>query len=324
MERDDRMRFTEAEFVSFIAEILGREERVEVMRESNLGSRLRPDLMIRQGRTISIIEVRHVVPQTEVRLDELLAQLVELRTAALREWPGHEVWLVLAIPGVLAPDKTEGLLGQHVQVWDRQVILNRANAVGLGEEAYRYFGYQYEEPRTRTVADELQFRLRHMNCGRPDWVAYQRLCGNIFEYLFSPPLQAPIPESANASRVNRRDIVLPNYALDGFWYFMRAHYKADFVVVDAKNLCGLVGKNHVLQLANYLSGHGTGLFGMIASRRGADAAAIYTYREQWLLHNKMIIILTDDDLLQMVETKKSGDDPGILIRQKIEDFRLGM
>jgi hypothetical protein len=38
----------------------------------------------------------------------------------------------------------------------------------------------------------------------------------------------------------------------------------------------------------------------------------------------MIITLNDDDLMQMLESEKSGLDPEDLIRQKIEDFRLGM
>ena len=43
-----------------------------------------------------------------------------------------------------------------------------------------------------------------------------------------------------------------------------------------------------------------------------------------MLHGKMIITLNDDDLLQMLENKKSGTDLEDLVCQKIEDFRLGM
>ena len=63
--------------------------------------------------------------------------------------------------------------------------------------------------------------------------------------------------------VNRRDTVFPNYADDGVWKFLRDHYEAHFVVVDAKNCAGFVTKNAILQIANYLSAHGAGLFGII-------------------------------------------------------------
>lgn len=69
---------------------------------------------------------------------------------------------------------------------------------------------------------------------------------------------------------------------------------------------------------------GLGLFGMTITRKGMDRAGAYTCREQWMLHNKMIITLNDSDVLQMLESKKMGADPEDLVRQKIEDFRLGM
>jgi hypothetical protein len=81
-------------------------------------------------------------------------------------------------------------------------------------------------------------------------------------------------------------------------------------------------KNSILQVANYLNVHGTGLFGLILARKEMDSTARWIRREQWVLHSKLIIGLDDDDLRQMVRTKLAGSDPAELIRQKIEDFRL--
>ena len=47
-------------------------------------------------------------------------------------------------------------------------------------------------------------------------------------------------------------------------------------------------------------------------------------REQWVQHNKLVIGLDDDDVQQMLVTKMADGDPAELIRQKIEDFRLGI
>lgn len=40
--------------------------------------------------------------------------------------------------------------------------------------------------------------------------------------------------------------------------------------------------------------------------------------------DKLIVVLEDDDLVQMLTTKDRGGDPEELIQQKIEDFRLGI
>jgi hypothetical protein len=138
-----------------------------------------------------------------------------------------------------------------------------------------------------------------------------------------PDVISSIKQSRNESAVNRRDFILPNYAsADSFWGFLRTHYRGDFIVVEAKNYAKEVGKTEVLQLANYLTHHGTGLVGILLTRAGLAADARWTCREQWLLHQKLIIGLRDADYHQMLASLRAGNDPSELIRQRIEDFRL--
>jgi hypothetical protein len=47
-------------------------------------------------------------------------------------------------------------------------------------------------------------------------------------------------------------------------------------------------------------------------------------REQWVHYSKLIVGLSDEDVVQMVRIKTGGGDPAELVRQKIEDFRLGI
>jgi len=91
---------------------------------------------------------------------------------------------------------------------------------------------------------------------------------------------------------------------------------------QAKNTTAPASKLAVLQLANYLSRHGTGLFGMLLTRHGPNESARWTRREHWVLHDKMIIGPDDEDMQQMLLTKLAGNNPADLIQQRIEDFRL--
>jgi len=172
---------------------------------------------------------------------------------------------------------------------------------------------------------ELLQALDEIPGGRTGWAAYEKYCEGLLDFLFVPPLNPAIPQSRDAQQANRRDYILPNCSLDGgFWQFMRSHYEAHFIVAEVKNLDGQVGKDEILQVANYLNHRGTGLFTMILGRNGMSDTAAWTRREQWVQHGKMIISLDDDDVRQMITTKLAGEDPAEMIRQKIEDFRLGM
>jgi hypothetical protein len=140
-------------------------------------------------------------------------------------------------------------------------------------------------------------------------------------FLLCPPLKLAISQSRDGSRANRRDFILPNYAQVGFWRFLRDWYGADFVVAEVKNTKARAGKEEVLQLANYLTHHGTGLVGVLLTRAGIDSTAQWVSREQWVLHDKLIIWLSDDDIKQMLLSRQAGSDPSELIQQRIEDFR---
>jgi hypothetical protein len=109
-----------------------------------------------------------------------------------------------------------------------------------------------------------------------------------------------------------------------YWSFLRTNYHAHFVVADAKNYVRRVTKKEALQIANYLKLHGAGLFGLILSRKGSDKGCNLTLREQWIVHQKMVIVLKDSDVEQMLDAKSNGRPPEEIIRQKIEDFRLSM
>ena len=103
---------------------------------------------------------------------------------------------------------------------------------------------------------------------------------------------------------------------------MRSTYEAHYIVADAKNSARKVTKNGVLQVANYLSARGTGLFGLIMSRKGIGERASITQGEQWAFNEKMIVIVDDADVRQMITMRISNDDPAELLADKIEDFRL--
>ena len=105
-----------------------------------------------------------------------------------------------------------------------------------------------------------------------------------------------IGESADASGVNRRDVILPNHAPGGFWKSMRDAYKADYIVVEAKNYKRPITKTQALQVANYLKPHGAGMFAIIATRNGANASCMGIIREQWTTYGKMMVVLTGDDI----------------------------
>lgn len=295
--------------------------------ERTVGARLVADIYaVRGPGEVTVVKIKYTSPQTGARVRDAIMQLRQLRDAVIEEIPGASVDLVLAFSGVLSSKYQAQLWEEGVTLWDANLLWSWAKEdAELAKEAAELLSAVFDETSSplREAVNHLP-DLSSIQCGKATWSQYQRASSEILEYLFCPPLNAPYGESANSAGVNKRDIILPNYCNHGFWGYLADRYKADYIVVDAKNYCEDVGKEQILQVANYLSIGGPGLFGMIMTRSGLNATAGYICREQWTLHSKLIIVIADVDVAQMIETKRSGGAPEELVRQKIEDFRLGI
>jgi hypothetical protein len=315
-------------FEVFVTEVLSRDPEIELVSASLLGGAARETaaygtsfVATRRGRTL-LVEAQAVTPQTSRRLEEQRRQLQGTTRVYMERHPAErEPGLVLACPGVLRQSNIAAAAQESLEIWDGPYLRARAGqlevvvppGIAWGDEDSPLPGY------------DLVSRLAGIRPGTAGWPAYEKYCEDLLSFLFVPPLNPPIPQSRDERHVNRRDYILPNYAADySFWQFMRTHYEAHLVVAEVKNLSRGPGKNEILQVANYLNPRGTGLFALILARADLDQGARWTCREQWVHYSKLIVGLSDEDVVQMVRTKTGGGDPAELVRQKIEDFRLGI
>ena len=63
---------------------------------------------------------------------------------------------------------------------------------------------------------------------------------------------------------------------------------------------------------------------MIVTRYGANASCLHTITEQWMLHGKMIVLLSDQDIEAMLLAAGSTGNPEDVIGEIIQKFRLSL
>jgi hypothetical protein len=283
------------------------------------------DMAAKRSGCMVLIEVKVTTPQTATRIQGAVAQLEAAADRYAEAHGGDRPELILAFPGVLAREKEAMALSARLTIWDGRYLDAEAHRLGIKAPLYLPTPLRASWDENTAHAHDLLAQLQVLAPGTDQWMSYENYCEELLNFLFVPPLKTAIPQSRDEQHINRRDFVLPNYVMDGtFWQFMRSHYEAHYIVVEVKNLTGGPGKREILQAANYLNPHGTGLFSIILARHAMNDTAKWICREQWVQHNKLIIGLDDDDVRQMLVTKMADGDPAELIRQKIEDFRLGI
>jgi hypothetical protein len=317
----------EYEFENYILQLVTLNENFRNVRHHARVSRrawLRPDILAEERvegtwRSI-IIECKSSATFTLERLNAAIAQLRVYRSLS----PSSK--LVLAFPGVLSKQASQILRNSNIEIWDSS-YLSHQFAYQIPKVQHPFLQSLLTRVKPVLVKSPEEILIDELDLckpGKKQWVIYQKLVGAILEQLFCPPLLNPLPQKQDVYDVNRRDHIVPNYAEYGFWSFLRLEYSAHYIVVDAKNHRGNVKKDSILQVANYLKIYGTGLFGLIVCRNGCDRSSTHILRETWIIDRKLIIILTDYDLKEMLIAKSSGAQPETIIRQKIEDFRLGL
>ncbi|MCV2218764.1 HNH endonuclease [Thauera sp. Sel9] len=315
----------EHEFISFLSEIINANDSYSnVQIEPLLGrsTRYRADLIVKRARETLLIECKSYLIGSMARSKNIISQLNKYK----EEY--GDCQMVLAVPGSLKERELEIFSGENVEVWDIGFIAHnfKQQIIDASPSYYKtLFLTQLARASKPTREEELIKSLEKCPPGRADCYVYQSLVGDILEHLFTPPLNKPIPELSDKTLANRRDFIMPNYSDKGFWAFMRGKYGADYVIIDAKNYARKVKKTEVFQMANYLKQHGAGLFGIIVSRQGGDSAGCeHTLREQWLISQKMILALSDEDIIEMLMAKSDGRPPEDVLGRKIEQFRLSM
>jgi hypothetical protein len=287
-------------------------------------SHLRPDILAREsssGKRV-LIECKSATSVTDRWLIDAVNQLTQYQELL------HADQAILSLPARLTAHQREQLQREGIVAWDLDELARR----------FRLFLDDVEHPLLRALLlavaglsspgstpspeGRLLDDLRSLPPGRDSWVAYQKLITKICERLFCPPLSPPIVERSDDLGVNRRDIILPNYAESGFWAFVRARYWADFVVVDAKNHKDPIDKLEALKVLNYLKPYGAGMLGVVICRAGADDSCLATIREHWAHQNKLLVVLADEHVERMLRLKEAGGLPEDVIRRWIEEFRL--
>lgn len=320
-------RFREFEFTNYLVQLLQSHNLYRNVNQEvllNNKDRYRADIIVEEKAEKSrsqklLIEVKSFSSFTKIRIRQIIHQIESYYNII-----EDDVRKVFAFPGIISKEDQQIFLEHDIEVWDLKFINeNFKNEISKSKEIkFLQFHGITGEKNDLSKEEKLIAELKEIKPGRDDWSRYQKHIGKILDYLFGDSLSSPIVESADEFGVNRRDFILRNYSDKGFWKYLRDRYAADFIVVDAKNYTKEVKKNEVLQISNYLKEHGTGLFAMIVSRIGEKKGAYMTRRDKWMLDNKLVIVLTDNDIEQMILAKASSNDPEEIIKQRIEEFRL--
>lgn len=170
-------------------------------------------------------------------------------------------------------------------------------------------------------AERLKQELTPITHGNVHAYIYQRTVLEILNYLFNPELIDGEFEVKTVDGTERRDIIFTNDSDQSFWKYVRQEHSAFLIMFETKNTSSLEPA-HYNQAAIYL-GDRLGYLGFIVTRNAATPA---NQRKAFSIYNdsrprKIILVLSDQDLITMLDMKCRGKDPMRFIQKAYRHFR---
>lgn len=175
-----------------------------------------------------------------------------------------------------------------------------------------------------TSGSELCKELRAMPKGREKWSEYENLCEKILKYLFADHLAGWSKQHRTDDELNRFDYVCRIIPSTDFWNFILQQMHSRYVIFEFKNYEDPIKQGQVLTTEKYLLEKGLRRVAIMLTREGAHSSAVKTAQGAMRESGKLILILNDEQICQMLAMKEKGSDPTDLLFEITDSFLLSL
>jgi hypothetical protein len=170
------------------------------------------------------------------------------------------------------------------------------------------------------IFESLVERLANCNLGKEEKAAqeYENICTDIINFLFGSEFTQISKQHNTGDDMFRMDLLCGIKGSSEFWELLRQHYNTRFVVFEFKNYKEPLQQNLIFVTEKYLFNAALRNVAIIISRKGFSKTALNAALGILKEDGKLVIDLTDDDLLKMLHKKIDGEEPSEYLLDKLE------
>jgi hypothetical protein len=152
---------------------------------------------------------------------------------------------------------------------------------------------------------------------------FEEKCVEILKYLFKTELELWEEQSSTEDRLHRMDL-LCRLCPSGrnFWEELLNDFHSRYIVFEFKNYSEKIKQGQIYTTEKYLFKTALRSIAFIIAKNGGDTHACQTARGALREAGKLIIILTAEELCDMLDMKDRGEDPSVPLREKVNDVLI--
>ena len=166
--------------------------------------------------------------------------------------------------------------------------------------------------------DVLISKLQNCKPGISESAVYETICADIIDHLFGGNFRQSHRQSSTSDAMFRMDLQCSHKRNTEFWQFIYDQFRSLLVVFEFKNYAAPIDQNLIYITQKYLHPRLSRTVAFMVSRQGFSPHARDAAKGILMESGKLIVDLTDEDLIAMLEMKKCGEDPSEYLMRKVE------
>lgn len=175
-----------------------------------------------------------------------------------------------------------------------------------------------------SIVADYENKLLFCKAGKKSAIDYENICSEIILYLFGNEFTLASKQHSTSDEMFRIDLICTLKGSAAFWELLIRHYNSRFIVFEYKNYTDKLSQNLIYVTEKYLFNAALRNVAIIISRKGfsenANAAANGCLKE----NGKLILELTDKDLIAMLKKKATGEEPSDYLLEKLETLLMSI
>ena len=180
-------------------------------------------------------------------------------------------------------------------------------------------------PATESESERLIVRLgAHLRQNVLTPSDYEELCQEVFVHLFDPDLYGFQRQSATTDGGNRYDFICRIKPGNAFWDTLRHDFRTRAILFECKNYEKPIGPDQVYSTERYLFSGGLRTVCLLISRLSPSDGALRAAQGAMREAGKLIILLSNEDLIAMLKLKSTPDGPENYLDERIWNFIVSL
>ena len=164
--------------------------------------------------------------------------------------------------------------------------------------------------------------LRAIPHGKDGCYDFEDTVSNILKYLFDADLSGWHQQKRTTDDLHRYDLICRVIDNSTVWKFISLNLDSRYVLFEFKNYKDEIGQSQVYSTEKYLYEKAKRKVCFLISRKGPSESAVIACQGAMREHGKLILNLDENMLIDLINSKISGDDPNELLFEKVDKFLI--